>query len=180
MLDGYDEYTPGTNTDIDKAIRVKIGKCFLILTSRPGEYLKKDDRNGMDGEIVIEGFSEGNIQVCSTKYLESEEKSEQMLRQAKQTGIYFLLHVPIILVMTVVVFIQEESLPKTKTGIYETIFRLAMDRTTLKTFGCKSANISKISELLYALGELSWNALQNKVQQLLLKQVRTSHISRST
>ena len=115
--------------------------------------------------------------MCSTKYLKSEEKSEQMLRQAKETGIDVLLHIPIILVMTVVVFIQEESLPKTKTGIYETIFRLSMDRTTLKTFGCKSANISKISELLYALGELSWNALQNDVQQLLLKQVRKLHIS---
>ena len=77
-----------------------------------------------------------------------------MQRQAKETGIDVLLHIPIILVMTVVVFIQEESLPKTKTGIYETIFRLTMGRMTLKTFDLKSANISKISELLYALGEL--------------------------
>ena len=170
MLDGYDEYKPGTNEDIDEAIESGIGNCFLILTSRPGDYLSKSIRDKMDGEIIIEGFSVENIKECGTKYLKSREKCEQMLREAKQTGIDVLLHVPIILVMTVVVFIQEESLPKSKTGIYETIFRLAMDRTTLKTFGCKSANISKISELLYALGELSWNALQNDVQQLLLKQ----------
>ena len=172
MLDGYDEYKPGTNDDIDRTIELTIGNCFLILTSRLGDYLSKSIRDQMDGEIVIEGFSEENIKVCSTNYLKSEEKSEQMLRQAKETGIDVLLHIPIILVMTVVVFIQEESLPKTKTGIYETIFRLSIDRTTLKTFGCKSANISKISELLYALGELSWNALQNDIQQLLLKQGR--------
>ena len=171
MLDGYDEYKPGTNDDIDSAIESTIGNCFLILTSRPGNYLSKSIRDKMDGQIVIEGFSEESIKQCSTKYLKSGEKSEEMLRQAKETGIDVLLHVPIILVMTVVVFIQEESLPKTKTGIYETIFRLAMDRTTLKTFGCKSANLSKISELLYALGEISWNALQNDIQQLLLKQV---------
>ena len=177
MLDGYDEYTPGTNDDIDRAIESTIGNCSLILTSRPGDYLSKSIRDQMEGEIVIEGFSKKNIQVCSTNYLKSHAKSKQMLRQAKETGIDVLLHIPIILVMTVVVFIQEESLPKTKTGIYETIFRLSMDRTTLKTFGCKSANISKISELLYALGELSWNALQNDVQQLLLKQVRKLHIS---
>ena len=171
MLDGYDEYKLGTNDDIDRAIESTIGNCFLILTSRPGDYLSKSIRDKMDGEIVIEGLSEENIQVCSTKYLESAERSRQMLKQAKETRIDVLLHIPIILVMTVVVFIQEESLPKTKTGIYETIFRLTMDRTTLKTFSCKSANIPKISELLYALGELSWNALQNDVQQLLLKQV---------
>ena len=177
MLDGYDEYKPGTNDDIDRAIESTIGNCFLILTSRPGDYLSKSIRDQMDGEIIIEGFSEENIQVCSTNYLKSKEMSDKMLEQAEETGIDVLLHIPIILVMTVVVFIQEESLPKTKTGIYETIFRLSMDRTTLKTFGCKSANISKISELLYALGELSWNALQNDVQQLLLKQVRKLHIS---
>ena len=171
MLDGYDEYKPGTNDDIDRAIESTIGNCFLILTSRPGDYLSKSIRDKMDGEIVIEGFSKKNIKVCSINYLESEERSRQMLKQAKETGIDVLLHIPIMLVMTVVVFIQGESLPKTKTGIYETIFRLTMDRTTLKTFGCKSTNISKISELLYALGELSWDALQNDVQQLLLKQV---------
>ena len=33
MLDGYDEYKPGTNDDIDRAIESTIGNCFLILTS---------------------------------------------------------------------------------------------------------------------------------------------------
>ena len=128
MLDGYDEYKPGTNEDIDSAIESTIGNCFLILTSRPGDYLCKSIRDKMDGEIVIEGFSKKKIRKCSTEYLQSKEASAEMLRQAKKTGICVLLHIPIILVMTVVVFIQEESLPKTKAGIYQTIFRLAMDR----------------------------------------------------
>ena len=172
MLDGYDEYKPGTNIDIDRAIRVKIGNCFLILTSTPGDYLKKEIRDQMDGEIVIEGFSNKNIEKCSIKYLDSEEKSKEMLKQAKATGLYALLHIPIILVMTVVVFfIKKQSLPKTKTEIYKTIFQLVLDRTTLKTFGRKSAAISKLEDLLYTLGEFSWNTLQDDVQQLLLKKV---------
>ena len=172
MLDGYDEYKPGINKDIDKAIESGIGNCFLILTSRPGDYLSKSIRDKMDGEIVIEGFSEEKIRECSKKYLDSREKSEEMLEQAEETGIKDLLRIPIILVMTVVIFIQEKSLPKTKTGIYKTIFQLVIDRTTLKTFGCKSAAISKLQDLLYKLGEFSWNALQDDVQQLLLKKVR--------
>ena len=39
MLDGYDEYTPGTNKDIDRAKQSKVGNCFVILTSRTGDYL---------------------------------------------------------------------------------------------------------------------------------------------
>ena len=172
MLDGYDEYKLGTNDDIDEAIESGKGNCFLILTSRPGDYLSKSIRDKMDGEIVIEGFSEENIQVCSTNYLKNHEMSEEMLKQAKATGLYALLHIPIILVMTVVVFVQKNSLPKTKTEIYKTIFQLIVDRTTLKTFGDKSADISKLEDLLYTLGEFSWKALQDDVQQLLLKKVR--------
>ena len=126
----------------------------------------------MDGEIVIEGFSEENIKECSTKYLDSREKSQEMLEQAEETGIKDLLGIPIILVMTVVIFIQEKSLPKSKTGIYKTIFQLVIDRTTLKTFGCKSEAISNLEDLLHMLGEFSWNALQDDVQQLLLKKVK--------
>ena len=169
MLDGYDEYTPGTNKDIDRVIESGIGNCFLILTSRPGEYLSQRLRRTMDGEIMIEGFSEENIRECSTKYLQSEAKSKEMLNQAKVTGIYELLHVPIILVMTVVVFIEEKALPKSKTGIYKTIFRLVTNRTTLKSFGLKSEDIPQMEYLLLTLGEFAWKALQNDVQQLLLK-----------
>ena len=62
LLDGYDEYTPGTNSDIDKAIQSGIRKSFLILTSRPEhdskvedmKFVPRDIRNKMDGEVIIE------------------------------------------------------------------------------------------------------------------------------
>ena len=175
MLDGYDEYTRGTNRDIDRAIESTMGKCLLILTSRSGDYVSKSIRDKMDGDVIIDGFSKESIEVCSMKYLGSQQLSVKMLEQAKTSGIYVLLHIPIILVMTVVVFLEEDSLPKTKTGIYKTIFRLAMDRTTLKTFGSKSGDIPQIEDLLYTLGEFSWKALQSDVQQLLLNRVRITY-----
>ena len=67
LLNGYDEYKRGTNKNIDDAIENKIGNCFIILTSRPGNdsgkkmFVSKRVRNRMDGEIVIEGFSPENI-----------------------------------------------------------------------------------------------------------------------
>ena len=45
LLDGYDEYTSGTNSDIDKAIQSGVGKCFMILTSRPEHDSKVERRN---------------------------------------------------------------------------------------------------------------------------------------
>ena len=36
LFDGYDEYQPGKNKEIDEAILSGVGNCFLVLTSRPG------------------------------------------------------------------------------------------------------------------------------------------------
>ena len=120
LLDGYDEYKRGTNKDIDEAIESKIGNCFLILTSRPGNdsgdriFVSKKVRNRMDGEIVIDGFSPENIKKCSSQYLLSEDISEMFLTQARQTEMSALLHVPIILLMGCTVFISNMSLPHSK------------------------------------------------------------------
>ena len=66
-------------------IQSGIGKCFVILTSRP-EHDSKDKstpfvsssiRNAVNGEVRIEGFSPENIQKFTVKFLESEDKSKE-------------------------------------------------------------------------------------------------------
>ena len=84
ILDGYDEYTKGTNHDIDRLIASTSRNCFLLVTSRFGEYLKKNARKQMDGEVVIKGFSAANIAKCSELYLGSKEMSDDFLKEAKQ------------------------------------------------------------------------------------------------
>ena len=111
LLDGYDEYTPGTNTELDQAIEKTVGKCFLILTSRPKD--NKDFtvkiRDKVAGEVEIRGFSEENIKKCCSKYLGSEE-TEKFLEEAKtKAGLHELLHVPIILLISSVLYNENEE-----------------------------------------------------------------------
>ena len=179
LLDGYDEYTPGTNSDIDKAIQSGIGKCFMILTSRPEHDSKEENipfiprniRNKMDGEVVIEGFSEENIRKCSTKYLDSEERSEEMLKIAKESHINDLLSVPIILLMVCVLYNEHGKLPKSRTEIFQLIYTRVMDRPTLKYFGCKADELEDLDNMLTTLGKFAWEALKDDVRQLLLIKV---------
>ena len=179
ILDGYDEYKPGTNKDIDRAIEHSIGNCFLILTSRPDppsskkHYLSNNIRKKMDGEVIIQGFDDENIKKCSVQYLGSKQKALKMVNQARKIGIYDLLKIPIILLMTCVIYFEHQSLPKTMTKIYKQIFEMIIDRTAIKTFqlGLCSDIKNCLEELLCALGELSWKALQNDVRQLLLNKV---------
>ena len=179
LLDGYDEYTPGTNSDIDKAIDSCVGKCFMILTSRPKHdsneekttFVPKNIRNKMDGEVIIEGFSEENIKKCSARYLDSEDRSKEMLKMAKESNIYSLLSVPIILLMVCVLYNEHGKLPKSRTEIFWLIFTRAMDRSTLKAFGCKAEELENFNYMLRTLGNFAWEALQNNVRQLLLRKV---------
>ena len=172
ILDGYDEYKPGTNKEVDQAILYTIGNCFLILTSRPdlpsekGSYVSKEIRDRMDGEVVIEGFTEESIKKCSSQYLDSEEESSVMLEQATDSGIAPLLKVPIILLMVCVLFSQDKRLPSTQTKLVGDIIALCIDRTVLKNAQLDIQG--SLDDLLFSLGELSWKSLQNEVQQLLL------------
>ena len=190
LLDGYDEYTAGINRALDKAIESGIGKCFTILTSRPGTdsgdktYVSKEIRDKMDGEVRIEGFNEESKKRFCTEYFGSEEESEALLKQAKEklgTKRYFwdenpdcyneLLSTPIVLLMICMLYEENGSLPDTRTKIYETIRELAMDRTTWKTFGCKSSQVMNITKMTYVLGKFAWEVLKRDIQQLLLNKV---------
>ena len=175
IMDGYDEYKPGANKEIDRAIEATIGNCFLILTSRPdlpskeGHYVSKEIRDRMAREVIIDGFNEENIQKCSAQYLENEEQSRIMLQQASEAGIDVLLKVPIILLMVCVLFLEQTFLPGTRTKKVKQIFELTIDRTILKHFQTDFRDL--LDDLLFSLGELSWKALQSDVQQQLLQKV---------
>ena len=181
LLDGYDEYTAGTNKALDRAIESGIGNCFTILTSRPGTdsgdktYMSQEIRDKMDGEVRIEGFNDDSKKRFCTEYFESEEESEELLNQAYEKldkdRYNELLSTPIVLLMICVLYEEDRSLPDTRTKIYETVRELAMDRTTWKTFGCKSSQVKNITKMTCVLGKFAWEALKRDIQQLLLNKV---------
>ena len=170
MLDGYDEYKPGTNKDIDDAIEKTVGTSVLILTSRPG-YLSRTIRSTMRNIATIKGFSEENIMKSSELLLGSKDDAEAMIKQARKAGINNLLHVPIILLFSCLIFQEHNSLPKTQTEIYQEIFKLLINRSTEKDESLKDLDKDSLENLLDILGKASWKALQEDTGELLLNKV---------
>ena len=120
----------------------------------------------------MKGFNHKNIEKCCSKYL--GDKAGQFLNEAKQIAdLYQLLKVPIILLMTSVLFNEgiTKTLPSRKTKLYEDIYEFVMDRTTLKphNFGCISSEVANIQSMLQTLGKYAWKALQRDVGQLLIE-----------
>ena len=66
--------------------------------------------------------------------------------------------------------------PKTKTQLIGALFKLSMDRKSLKIAGVKLSEVENIQEILNVLGELSWKALQNNHDQLRLSKVNNDKL----
>ena len=182
LFDGYDEYKKGTNSAIDDAITNTIGNCFVIVTSRPGDYMEKSDVDQLDGEIAITGLSKKNIKKCATGYLQSllkhqndikaaKNACQNLVKQAREIGIYELLKIPIILLMVCILYSSSNTLPDTKTDIVLAIIKMCIVRSTNRP-DKKFSQIENLDEMLLILGELSWLALQRDTKQLLINKVR--------
>ena len=187
LFDGYDEYQPGSNKEIDKVLESGVGNCFLVLTSRPG-YVGDEIRGKLDYQVNIEGLSVENIKKCSQLYMDCKEKSADMLKQAKLVGIYkpsgslfhriflsssmidhALLRIPIMLLMTCFIYEEKHSLPKSRTDILKTLYTLLGQRSEIKTFGRTTEEKEAFKNTLSKLGKLAWDAL--KRDELMLKKV---------
>ena len=171
ILDGYDEYTKGTNQYVDDAIENTVGDCFLILTSRDGDYISKYTLDKFDGEIEITGFSPSSICKYAAKYLESDEMANKLIVEASSLMITDLLQIPIILLMVCVLYFKEQKLPKSHTAIIDRIVEMLLDRSTLKHLGRKCRQIPGLEAKLFELGKLAWKTLKSKTRQLLLPKV---------
>ena len=181
MFDGYDEYSEGTNEDIDKILLNGKDNCMIIVSSRSGNFLHQI-KSSIDEEVRITGFSQENIIKCAEQYLGSKQLSQTFLNQAEQAGVHSredpsffrydgLLHVPIILLMACAVFIENKYLPSSKTAIFDQVVHMCISRTTLKTMGKTASEVNNLQELMVKLGKLAWEALNRQSKQLLLYKV---------
>ena len=127
LLDGHDEYSPGTNFDIDNMITKRyLRNCGIILTSREKEPLRQV-REYMDTEIEIMGFDEQGIHEYATKLLKKPEKCKKLMVAAEQCKLkdnaadYGILHIPIFLQMVCFLFEKGASVLTGKVAVLSAI-----------------------------------------------------------
>ncbi len=181
MLDGYDEYTPGTNNDIDCAIvKGRLPDCCVFLTSRDTKELTQV-KHYMDVEAEITGFDPKRIKEYITKYLESANEYKSFMQLATSSNLisykgYGILQVPIMLHMICFLYQREESLPKTMTGVISAIVERCPDWEEIRRSGQKTVEEIKVllESALVSLGKVCWERLQPGNKDLIFTQVRSS------
>ncbi len=192
MFDGLDEYMQENNDDIHQLLLHGKDNCFIIVTSRSGDFLRSIKGPGSE-EVHITGFSYENIIKCAQQYLGPNQSFSEFLSQAEKATIHTilesdkndmywmheydgLLHIPIILLMACALFIKKHCLPSSKTGLFEQVVEMCISRTTLKTMGKTASEIENLHELMVKLGKLAWKALNKDSKQPLLFKVNSKGI----
>ncbi len=170
IFDGFDEYTLGTNSDIDEILKNGKYGSFVLVSSRPGDFLQPI-RSQSDEEVSITGFSKESKEKCARRYLGDQMKSAQFFAEAKQSSLAQLLHIPIILLMACTVYLKNKFLPNSVTKLFDQIVDMSISRTSLKTMGKRASDITNLAKLKIALGKLAWEALQRQSKQLLIFKV---------
>ena len=171
-FDGYDEYTPGTNEAIDRAISSPNENYSILLTSRPGQHVSRRVVDKMNCQVQLEGFNDEEIKKCTEDYLREPEETQKFIQNLKNTGLNDLKKIPAFLLMMLQFHEKLESLPKKKTEVIWNIIRMVIDRCTQRHFSKTVDEMENLDEMLYALGELSWNVLQKYVMSLVINKVR--------
>ena len=172
-LDGYDEYTPGTNDAIDRVISSPSENFAVLLSSRPGQYVSRRVTDQINYQVQLKGFKDDEIKKCTKDYLGKAEQTQEFINNLTDTGLKDLSKIPAFLLMLLQLHGKLESLPKKKTEVVWNIIKMCIDRSVRRYFGKAVEEIEglDLDGMLYALGELSWNALQEYTTNLVVKKV---------
>lgn len=158
-FDGYDEYRKGSNSDIDAVISDTKGSFSLIVTSRPGGYLDKADKETFT-EVQINDLRYGGIVQNAKLFFGELPKVSRFMTAVEEAQLLSVVGTPVMLFFMCVVFeTNDGSLPKTQTEIIQEIVNMFVKRSTAEG-KLTSKDNEEISKVLQILGQLSWKALQ--------------------
>ena len=173
LLDGYDEYRPGTNDDIDKVItKDYLWNCTVLVTSRDTKGLR-ELRNSMDTEIEIIGFDKEGVEDYATKFLGGPEESDELLANAEACDInnrlvnYGILHIPIFLHMICSLFKSGILIMKGKVAVISAIVERCLNYESIRKTEKKRMNDG--AKVITNLGQLALKGLQK--EQFVFKEV---------
>ena len=174
ILDGYDKYIPGTNTNIDRLVELGLNSGSVILTCCLGKYLSSDIRNQMDAEVDLKGFDPERVSqwIQLYNFQKNIASNQEMLQNFHDLLTHSAkVQVPIGTLMVTLILIENKALAKTFTKLICAVQNMILTRASQTNFGCLPSELKDLEKWLSILGEISWKSLQKDIRQHLLEKV---------
>ena len=150
ILDGFDEYAPGSNEDcfICKLVAKKLfSKAIVIVASRPAAT--QQFRNIAIKWVEVVGFKKDDIFLYIQTYFKGNQEKVRTLTEhlEQHPNLVNLCYLPLHCAMLVFIHEKGVSLPKTETEFYHDFTISSLVRCTCKKSQKRLFNLSTFSEL---------------------------------
>ena len=165
ILDGYNEYKPGTNRSVDKAIAESNANRYTILTCCHGDY----DDNDVDAVVAIKGFASKISAQWLGSFLEAPHLIKKMVREYGE--LLETVIPPLKQFMLAAVSLETNASANTFVNFLDIVCNVILERAAIQNFQCKLDELEKRTLWLNILNEISWEALQKDSGQYLLCKV---------
>ncbi len=185
LLDGFDEYTPGSNEDsfIYKLIAKQFfSESIVIVSSRPAAT--QPFRQNAARWIEVVGFMEKEIiEYIYSYYGDSQRKAETLSKHLKQhPNLMNLCYLPLHCAMLVFLYEEDMILPKTETQFYRDFTLSTLVRSNCKKFGKVPLNILTFNDLphdekviFYKICRLAFEATVTSKQVFKYSELQSIH-----
>ena len=170
ILDGYNEYIPGMNASIDKALTEGNTTRYTIITCCLEDYRRSD----VDAVVEIKGFDSKNGAKLIESFLPNRASRINMAMQYEKH--WQEAHPCIKVFMLAAVWLETNTSADTYPKFLDIVYNMIVERATIQKFQRKPEELEQLTDWLNILNEMSWEALQKDVGQHLLSKVITSNL----
>ncbi|XP_020609262.1 uncharacterized protein LOC110047860 isoform X1 [Orbicella faveolata] len=162
VFDGYDEYSGGKSSPVDKIWRGSLlrGCCVVITTRRvKEEELSKQSHV----QLELNGFdSEEQVKEFASKFLSDQKNVEELVEYLrKQQHLWDMAKIPLLLLMLCLVWKEKDrkGLPASGADLYSRFMQTLLYHMKSKDSEEEFQSIDEYKEELSRLGELAFYAL---------------------
>ena len=172
IVDGYNEYIPGMNASIDKALTEGNTNRYTIITCCHGDYLGND----VDAVVEIKGLGTYEIKAWNNSFFKNYELKMNMARQF--SSLLAMTNLPLKEFMMAAVSLETNASADTFAKFLDIVYDRIVERATIQKFQRKPEELEQLTDWLDILNEMSWEALQKDVGQYLLSKVTISNLDK--
>ena len=172
ILDGYNEYIPGMNASIDKALTEGNINRYTILTCCHGDYLDND----VDAVVEIKGFASESGEKWIISFLPILKSRRNMVIQYQNLVLQNFQDFK--LFMVAAVSLETNASADTFAKFLEIVYNMILERATIQKFKLKPEELEQLTDWLNILNQMSWEALQKDVGKYLLSKVTISNLDK--
>ena len=161
VLDGYDEYSAGESSPVDKILRGSVlGGCCVLFTTRPVK--ERELRKLSNIQFELNGLdSEEQVKKFASNFLSDQEDVEELVEYLRKHDLWGMAEIPLLLTMLCLVWMEKDhdEPPASRADLFDRFMQTLLKHLLAKDSTKAHQSMDKYREELSKLGEPAFDAL---------------------